>query len=55
MEVWRQGGDLKDQLKGDERVTSLLAEKEIDSIFDLNYHLKYLDAIFERVFGARQA
>ena len=55
MEVWRKGGDLKDQLKGDERVTSLLAEKEIDSIFDLNYHLKYLDAIFERVFGARQA
>lgn len=52
MEVWIKGGDLKDELKGDERVAGRLAEKEIDSIFDLNYHLKYLDVIFERVFGA---
>jgi adenylosuccinate lyase len=51
MEVWSKGGDLKDELKGDERVTGRLEEKEIDSIFDLNYHLKYLDAIFQRVFG----
>ena len=40
------------RLKGDERVAGRLAEKEIDSIFDLNYHLKYLDVIFERVFGS---
>ncbi len=52
MEVWSKGGDLKDELKGDERVAGRLGEKEIDSIFDLNYHLKYLDAIFQRVFGA---
>ncbi|MGA2939876.1 MAG: adenylosuccinate lyase [Syntrophobacteraceae bacterium] len=52
MEVWSKGGDLKDELKGDERVAGRLAEKEIDSIFDLNYHLKYLDVIYERVFGA---
>ena len=52
MEVWSKGGDLKDELKGDERVAGMLEEKEIDSIFDLNYHLKYLDAIFQRVFGA---
>ncbi len=52
MEVWSKGGDLKDEIKGDERVAGRLAEKEIDSIFDLNYHLKYLDVIFERVFGA---
>jgi adenylosuccinate lyase len=52
MEVWSKGGDLKDQLKGDERVAGRLTKKEIDSIFDLNYHLKYLDVIFERVFGA---
>jgi adenylosuccinate lyase len=52
MEVWSKGGDLKDELKGDERVAGRIAEEEIDSIFDLNYHLKYLDVIFERVFGA---
>ena len=52
MEVWSKGGDLKDEIKGDERVARRLAETEIDSIFDLNYHLKYLDVIFERVFGS---
>jgi adenylosuccinate lyase len=52
MEVWRKGGDLKDELKLDKRVTERLSDKEIDSLFDLNYHLKYVDAIFERVFGA---
>ncbi len=51
MEVWSKGGDLRDELKGDERVTGRLTEEEIDSIFDLNYHLKYLDVIFERAFG----
>jgi adenylosuccinate lyase len=52
MEVWGKGGDLKDELKGDPRVTSRLTAREIDSIFDLNYHFKNLDAIFERVFGS---
>ncbi len=53
MEVWGKGGDLKDQLKGDDRVSERLTEKEIDSIFDLNYHLKNVDVIFDRVFGAK--
>ena len=53
MSVWSKGGDLKDELKADARVTSRLTCEEIDSIFDLNYHLKNVDVIFERVFGAK--
>ena len=55
MSVWSKHGDLKDELKSDARVTSRLTCDEIDSIFDLNYHLKNVDVIFERVFGAKQA
>jgi adenylosuccinate lyase len=53
MEVWGKGGDLGDALKADERVIGRLTEKEIESIFDLKYHLKNVDVIFNRVFGAK--
>jgi adenylosuccinate lyase len=53
MQVWGKGGDLSDALKSDERVTGKLTKEEIDSIFDLNYHLKNVDVIFDRVFGAK--
>ena len=51
MKVWGEGGDLRDELKADERVAGRLSEKQIDSIFDLKYHLKNVDVIFDRVFG----
>ena len=54
MEAWGKRGDLKDQLKADKEVTVLLTKEEMDSIFDLDYHLKYVDVIFERVFGEKQ-
>jgi adenylosuccinate lyase len=50
MEVWAKRGDLRDELKADERLTGLLTADEIDSIFDLNYHLKHIDVIFQRIF-----
>jgi adenylosuccinate lyase len=28
-----------------------LSEKEIEEIFSLDYHLKHVDNIFQRVFG----
>jgi adenylosuccinate lyase len=53
MEVWSKGGDLRDKLKEDPRVMSRLSSDEIDSIFDLQYHLKNVDIIFDRVFNDR--
>lgn len=52
MAVWAEGGMLQDRLKADPEVTAILPPGEIDSIFNLAYHLKHVDTIFRRVFGA---
>jgi adenylosuccinate lyase len=54
MKVWETDGDLSllELLKKDEQVTSRLSGEELDALFDLHHHLKNVDAIFERVFGA---
>jgi adenylosuccinate lyase len=51
--VWESDGELSllELLKADPDVTSRLADKELEALFDLDYHLKNVDAIFERVFG----
>jgi adenylosuccinate lyase len=53
MTVWESGGrlSLKQLLLRDEEVCALLSAEEIESRFDLGYHLKHIDTIFERVFG----
>ncbi|MEJ5349721.1 MAG: adenylosuccinate lyase [Desulfosoma sp.] len=51
MKVWQEGGHLKDRLLSDPEVTALLAEEELEELFDLKYHLKHVDTIFQRVFG----
>src|SRR5688500_14130655 len=54
MKVWESDGALSllDLLKADAEVTSLLPPEEIESRFDLDYHFKHVDTIFDRVFGA---
>jgi adenylosuccinate lyase len=51
MPVWRGEGNFLDRLKGDARITNLLGDKELDALFDLDYHMRHVDEIFERVFG----
>jgi adenylosuccinate lyase len=52
MEVWEGKGTFKERLLDDIDLAGYLSHDEIESIFDLNYHLKHVDTIFERVFGA---
>ncbi|MBW6525308.1 adenylosuccinate lyase [Sphingomonas sp. RHCKR7] len=54
MKVWESDGalSLQELLKGDPEVTAALSPAEIDDKFDLAYHLKHVDTIFARVFGA---
>ncbi len=52
MTVWQEGTRLEDQLKGDPEVTAHLSHEEIESLFDIRYHLKHVDTIFRRVFGS---
>ena len=53
MKVWESDGALSllELLKQDEEVTSALSAEDIESRFDLAYHFKSVDVIFERVFG----
>jgi adenylosuccinate lyase len=51
MPVWRGQGDFLTLLKADKDVTKALTAGELESLFDLGYHLKHVDTIFERVFG----
>ena len=51
MKVWEEGKDFKTELKNDPEVTKVLANEEIDEQFDLEYHTKHVDTIFQRVFS----
>jgi adenylosuccinate lyase len=52
MPVWRGEGDFQTLLKADADVKKYLSDDEIAEKFDLGYHLKHVDTIFKRVFGA---
>ena len=51
MPVWRGEGDFLTLLKNDKDVRKVLGTDELEELFDLGYHLKNIDFIFERVFG----
>ena len=51
MKVWEEGKDFQAELINDADVRSYLTEEQIRGAFDLRYHLKHVDTIFERVFG----
>jgi adenylosuccinate lyase len=51
MKVWRGEGDFLSFLKADKEVRAHLSEAELQANFDLAYHFKHVDTIFERVFG----
>ena len=51
MPVWRGEGDFLTLLKADPDVKKALSDAEIEEKFDLGYHFKHVDTIFNRVFG----
>lgn len=54
MKVWESDGALSllTLLKEDADVSKALPAPMLESLFDLGYHLKHVDTIFQRVFGA---
>ena len=50
MKVWETGQEFKDLIMEDQEIDGYLSKKEIEEIFDLDYHMKHVDDIFERVF-----
>ncbi|KRB86274.1 adenylosuccinate lyase [Sphingomonas sp. Root710] len=53
MKVWESDGELSllELLKADDQVTEKLSATELEEKFDLDYHFKHVDTIFQRVFG----
>jgi adenylosuccinate lyase len=51
MRVWNGEGDFLAFLKADADVAQALSAAELEEKFDLAYHFKHVDTIFQRVFG----
>jgi adenylosuccinate lyase len=51
MRGWRGEGEFLSLLKADEDVAKVMSAQDLEALFDLGYHLKQVDTIFERVFG----
>ncbi len=51
MKAWFEGQDYKELLAQNETVMSHFTREELDQCFTLEYYLKQVPAIFERVFG----
>jgi adenylosuccinate lyase len=54
MKVWDSDGQLSllELLKNDPEVVAKLSAEQLETLFNLDYHLKEVDTIFDRVFGA---
>jgi adenylosuccinate lyase len=55
MRSWHGEGNLPDLLKANPEVTRLLPPTELRELFDIDYHFKNVDAIFDRVFSQASA
>ena len=55
MKVWELDGQLSllDLLKADPEVSQRLSDGELNALFNLDYHFKHVDTIFDRLFGSR--
>ena len=51
MRAWQGEGDFLSLLSADKDVRKHLSEAELKENFNLDYHFKHVDTIFERVFG----
>jgi adenylosuccinate lyase len=52
MRAWRGEGDFLALVKADPAIAAALPAGEIGELFDVAHHLKHVDTIFARVFGA---
>lgn len=51
MRAWEEKKDFRALIVNDKKILDHMSRKKIEEIFDVNHHLKYISAIFNRVFG----
>ena len=49
MKAWHEKADFLSLLKADHQMLAHLSESELESLFDYDYYLRYVDSIFERL------
>jgi len=52
MRAWEEGSDFLGLLKADSEISARLSPAALEACFDLSYHIKRVDQVFGRVFGA---
>jgi adenylosuccinate lyase len=55
MAAWESDSSFRERVAKDSRIAKFLEPKALEHTFDLARHLRYVDAIFDRVFGAGAA
>jgi len=55
MAAWETDTSFRERVGKDARITKYLDSKALEHTFDLQRHLRYVDAIFARVFRERSA
>jgi adenylosuccinate lyase len=49
MKAWEKRKSFLSLLETDRRITARLSKKELNSLFDYDYYLKYVDDVFKRL------
>jgi len=55
MAAWESDSSFRERVAKDPRITKYLSAPELQNTFDLQRQLRYVDKLFERVFGAHPA
>jgi len=55
MASWESDSSFRQRVENDARIMKYLTLKELEHTFDLNRQLRYVDRIFDRVFGEHPA
>jgi adenylosuccinate lyase len=53
MKSWENNKNFKNIIIKNKKISKILNKKEIEDIFDIQYHLKNIDEIFERVLNEK--
>jgi len=54
MKIWEDGTSFLTQLQKDKKINNLISAKELAALFDLKFHTKNINQIFERVFKTKK-
>jgi len=55
MAAWESDTSFRERVANDSRITKFLDAKALKHTFDLQRHLRYIDAIFARVFAEKSS